>query len=311
MRLYHTGPWCAVFYSCIRHVFILILIRVHWNVYSLFGNELQSVVWPLGGSSTPGLTGGRHSLVIRVADVTFVFTSSVPSHGFQFLLDGRLSLYWRCGGFSVACVLLAVPEAGQWVTQGPSEHGAGEDIYNGVHRGVQKVQAQRCDVDLGEGVERLAVPRTERADGPHADGCQRGGEEAQQEHCNNGNAHVHCLSHLLRVSQLPSSQELIDPDGAVEQHSQRDEELQHGEDPVHAHQDDDGVWSFFVRGEEETLRGVAADLDVVVSEHGNPRTDDQHPDEQWHKCGLMLGHTIEPVVRVDHLKRHERSLNAI
>lgn len=151
----------------------------------------------------------------------------------------------------------------------------------------------------------------EPADGPHTDGCQRGGEEAQHEHCNDGYAHVHRLSHLLQVPQLPFSQELVDMDGAKEQHGQRDEELQHGEDPVHAHQDGDGRRSFLVGGEEETLRGVAADLDVVVSKHGNPRTDDQHPDKQCHNCGVSLGHTVEPVVRVDHLQRHERSLNTI
>lgn len=179
-----------------------------------------------------------------------------------------------------ACVLSAAQDSGQGVTQGPSEHGAGEDVDNRVHRRVQKVQAQSYDVDLGDGVKRLAVPRTEGAVGPHTDGRQRGREEAHHEHCNNGYTHTHGLLHLLLVPQLPFSQELVDPDGAEEQHSQRDEELHHGEDAVHVHQDEDGLRSFFVGGEEETLRGVAPELDVVVSEHGNPRTDDQHPDKQ-------------------------------
>lgn len=113
----------------------------------------------------------------------------------------------------------------------------------------------------------------------------RGGEEAQHEHCNNDNAHR--LSHLLRFSQLSFPQELVDPDRVDGQHGQPDEELQHGEDPVHAHQDDDGLRSFFVRGEGETLRGVATDFNVVVCEHcehRNARTDDQNPDKSVAWC---------------------------
>lgn len=77
---------------------------------------------------------------------------------------------------------------------------------------------------------------------------------------------------------------------------------------MRAHQDGDCLQSFFVRGEGETLRGVATDLDVVVCEHGNPRTDDQNPDKQ---CGVVLGHTVELVVRVDHLEQQEHGLSAI
>lgn len=55
------------------------------------------------------------------------------------------------------------------------EHGAGEDVHDGVQSRVQEVQPQRRDVELGESVEGGAVQRAVRADDPHPDGRHRGG----------------------------------------------------------------------------------------------------------------------------------------
>lgn len=36
MLLCHTGSWCAVFYSCIRQAFPLILVRFHYGIFVLY-----------------------------------------------------------------------------------------------------------------------------------------------------------------------------------------------------------------------------------------------------------------------------------
>lgn len=234
------------------------------------------------------------------------FTTSVSPQGFQLLL-GRLASWWTL--FVVVRVVTTAQGAGQRAAEGLPEHGAGEDIDDGVQGWVQEVQSQRHDGELGEGVEGGAVPRAVRADHPHTNGCHRGGKEAHHENCNDGHAHLHRLSHLVCLPHLPLLQEAEDPDGAEQQHGQWDDELQHRQDSVHANQDDDGSRRLFVGCEEETLGAAAAALDVAVSQHGNPRTDHQQPHQQRHVHSLALGHPVEAVVRVDHLEQGDTDQN--
>lgn len=98
MLLCHTGPYrilvCCVLFLYQTGISFNSSQVPLWNICTLFGNDLHSVVWPLGGSSTLDLTEGHHNYVLHVD----VFTSSVTSHGFQFLLEARLSLQRRRGG---------------------------------------------------------------------------------------------------------------------------------------------------------------------------------------------------------------------
>lgn len=237
------------------------------------------------------------------------FTTPVSPQGFQFLL-GRLSSWWGlCVLFIVVSVLTTAQSAGQRAAEGLPEHGAGEDVDNGVQRWVQEVQSQRHNGELGEGVEGGAVPGAVRTDHPHTNGCHCGGKEAHHENRDDGNAHLHRLSHLVRFPHLPPLQEAEDPDGAEQQHGQWDDELKHRQDPVHADQDDDGSWCLFVRREEETLGVVATALDMAVSQHGNPRTDHQQPHKQRHVHSLALGHPVEAMLRVDHLEQEDSDQN--
>lgn len=236
------------------------------------------------------------------------FTTSVSPQGFQFLL-GWLSSWWGLCVLFVVSALTTSQGAGQRVAKGLPEHGAGEDVDDGVQCRVQEVQPQRHDGELGEGVESGAVPWAVRTDHPHTNGRDSGGKEAHQENCNDGDAHLHGLPDLVCFSHLPLLQEARDPDGAEQQHAHWDDELKHRKDPVHADQDDDGSWCLFVRREEEALGAVATALDVAVSQHGNARTYHQQPHKQRHVHSLMLGHPVQAVVRVDHLEQEDSGQN--
>lgn len=72
-------------------------------------------------------------------------------------------------------MLPAAQDAGQRAAEGLPEHGAGEDVDDGVQSRVQEVKPQRHNGELDEGVEGIAVPRAVRANNPHPDGRHCGG----------------------------------------------------------------------------------------------------------------------------------------
>lgn len=88
-----------------------------------------------------------------------VLTSSVCPDGLQFMLGGGLSFRRGRSIHAVACVVAAAQARGQGAAERPPEQGAGEDVDDWVQGGVQEVQPQRHNVELGEGVEGGAVLR--------------------------------------------------------------------------------------------------------------------------------------------------------
>lgn len=219
------------------------------------------------------------------------------------MLGGRLrSGRDRC----ILAVVGATQGRRQRTAEGPPEHRAGENIDHWIQGRVQKVQPQRHNIELGQGVEGCTVLWPIRANRPHSDSRDCCGQKANDKHCHDGSTHLHCLPYLVRIPHLSLLQESGDPDGAEQQHSHWDDELHHGQDAVHTHENDDGSRRLFVGREEEALRGVATALDVAVGQHGNARTSHQHPDHHRHQGRLPLGHAIEFVMRMDHLQRKIR-----
>lgn len=208
----------------------------------------------------------------------------------------------RCRCVFSSCIISTSKAGRQRAAESLSEHGAGEDVDDGVQSRVQEVQPQGDDGELSECVEGGAVPRPVGTHHPNTNGGHSGGQEADQEHDYNGGAHPHGLTNLFRFPHLPLLQEARYPDGAEGQHGEGDHKLQHRQNAVHSHQDDDGPRRLLVGRKEETLGSVPAAFDVAVGQHGNTRTDDQQPHKNRHQRRLTLGHGVETVVRVDHLE---------
>ena len=200
--------------------------------------------------------------------------------GLEFLLRGGLRFTRRPHRRPLSPVPRAATAAAaaqrlrQRAHQGVAEHGAGEAVDDGVQRRVEEGEAERHNGELGEGVEGGAVDRSLCAYEPQPQRGHRAGQEADGKHDHDRRARLHGPPHVLRLVHLPTLQDAEDARRAEEQHGQGHEELQHRQDAVHAHQDEDGPRRLPVGREEETLGLVAFALDMAERQHRNPRSDD-------------------------------------